>query len=68
MNWNYSNPSVSGNYICDFRGDGIRLSWWNGKNWVEMWGSEILEPAGWIEVPYHLDRNDVAHKLEKQTI
>ena len=65
MNWNYGNPETPGNYVCDFGGSGIRLAWWNGKDWVEMWGSDILEPYGWINVPYHLDRNDIAHNLKK---
>lgn len=62
MNWNYGNPPVVGNYICDFVGVGVRLAWWNGNYWVEMWGSEILDPYGWINVPNHLKRNDIIHK------
>ena len=62
MNWNYTQPERVGNYICDLGGDGVSLMWWNGQNWMEMWGDNIIQVVGWIEVPKHLDRDDKIHK------
>ena len=42
MVWNYLQPEEVGNYICDMAGDGISLAWWNGKDWIKMWGSEVV--------------------------
>ena len=62
MVWNYLQPKEVGNYICDMAGDGISLAWWIGKDWIKMWGSEVVNVEGWIEVPKHLDRNVKIHK------
>lgn len=53
MNWNYGNPEVMGNYIVDKGADGISLGWWDGEQWVEMWGGENIKVYGWINVPTH---------------
>lgn len=53
MNWNYENPKKIGNYICDLGAYGISLTWFNGNNWVKMWGNEEVIVYGWIEVPLH---------------
>ena len=62
MIWNYTRPEVVGDYICDLGGEGISLAWWDGVNWVEMWGENVLQVQGWIEVPKHLDRDEKIHK------
>ena len=63
MIWNYTKPEMVGNYICDLGGDGISLAWWNGKDWIEMWGEKVIEIHGWIDVPKHLDRDEKIHKI-----
>lgn len=64
MNWNYIAPEEVGNYICDMGGLGISLAYWNGNNWIEIWGNKVVKKTiyGWINIPNHLDRNKRIHK------
>ena len=65
LNWNYGNPPNEGNYICDLGVFGVTLGWWNGEDWKVMWSDKKLDKVyGWIEVPKHLVRNDMAHKFK----
>jgi hypothetical protein len=54
MNWNYDLPKIKGNYICDLGAYGIRLAWFDGFEWIAMWGSEKVLVYGWIEIPKHI--------------
>ncbi len=62
MIWNYSKPEEIGEYICDIGGDGVSLVWWNGKQWIEMWGDKVVNVNGWIKKPKHLPRDEKIHK------
>lgn len=60
--WNTDNPEKEGNYICDLGTNGVSLGWWNGNEWVKMWGKEPINVCGWIDVPQDKYRTDLPHK------
>jgi hypothetical protein len=54
IKWNVNKkPECITNYIVDKGGEGISLAWWDGINWIEMWGSKALNVYGWIDMPIY---------------
>ena len=51
--WNTENPKNIDNYIVDKGAEGVSLGWWNGTEWIKMWGSEKINVYGWIKIPIH---------------
>jgi len=51
VEWNIENPKKIDNYIVDLGANGVSLAWYNGKEWIKMWSSNILQINGWIEIP-----------------
>lgn len=51
--WNIEKPEKADNYIVNLGTNGVALGWYNGKDWIKMWGKDALDVSGWIEVPKH---------------
>jgi hypothetical protein len=51
VKWNIENPKKVDNYIVDLGSDGVSLCWYNGKEWIKMWGKDTIQVIGWIEIP-----------------
>lgn len=45
--WFTDKPDEVGNYIVSEEYKGMTLGWWNGEEWIEMWGSKPLKVLGW---------------------
>ena len=54
--WNTENPKNIDNYIVDKGAEGVSLGWWNGTEWIKMWGSEKINVYGWIKIPIHKEQ------------
>ena len=54
--WNTENPKNIDNYIVDKGAEGVSLGWWNGTEWIKMWGSEKINVYGWIQMPIHKEQ------------
>lgn len=54
--WNIEKPKHIDNYIVDRGAEGVSLGWWNGNEWIKMWGSEKINVYGWIKIPLHKER------------
>ena len=54
--WNIKSPKDINNYIVDRGADGVSLGWWNGIEWIKMWGSEKINVYGWIQMPIHKEQ------------
>ena len=54
--WNTENPKNIDNYIVDKGAEGVSLGWWNGTEWIKMWGSEKINVYGWIQMPIHKEK------------
>jgi hypothetical protein len=54
--WNTENPKNIDNYIVDKGAEGVSLGWWNGTEWIKMWGSEKINVYGWIQIPIHKEQ------------
>ena len=50
------NPKNIDNYIVDKGAEGVSLGWWNGTEWIKMWGSEKINVYGWIQMPIHKEQ------------
>lgn len=51
VKWNIENPKKVDNYIVDLGAEGVSLAWYNGKDWIKMWGKDTLQVSGWIKIP-----------------
>jgi hypothetical protein len=51
VKWNIENPKKVDNYIVDLGADGVSLGWYNGKEWIKMWGEDTIKVSGCIEIP-----------------
>ena len=51
--WNKSNPSKNGGYICRMNNAYIKMCYWNGNEWFDMW-KPTLEGivVEWMYIPY----------------
>lgn len=49
--WKFGNPDKINNYIVNKGAEGVSLGWWNGEEWIEMWGDKKLNVSGWITLP-----------------
>lgn len=51
--WNKSNPSENGGYICRMNNAYIKMCYWNGSEWFDMW-EPTLEGivVEWMRIPY----------------
>ena len=51
--WNKSNPSENGGYICRMNNAYIKMCYWNGSEWFDMWKNTldgiVIE---WMYIPY----------------
>ena len=54
--WNIENPKNIDNYIVNKGAEGVSLGWWNGTEWIKMWGSEEINVYGWIQMPIHKEQ------------
>ena len=54
--WNTENSKNIDNYIVDKGAEGVSLGWWNGTEWIKMWGSEKINVYGWIQMPIHKEQ------------
>ena len=51
--WNTSKPLIEGSYICRMNNAYIKMCYWTGSEWVDMWKSGLDgEVKEWIEIPY----------------
>lgn len=49
--WNDNKPNHNDNYIVHRGAEGVSLGWWNGEEWIEMWGNKKINVYGWIKTP-----------------
>lgn len=51
--WNKSNPSESGGYICRMNNAYIKMCYWNGTEWFDMWKTTLEGiVVEWMHIPY----------------
>ena len=51
--WNTSKPLIEGSYICRMNNAYIKMCYWTGSEWVDMWKPTLDgEVKEWIEIPY----------------
>jgi hypothetical protein len=39
--WNKLNPPESGSYICRMGNTYIKMCYWNGSEWLDMWKTSL---------------------------
>jgi len=49
--WNDKNPNYIDSYIVHRGAEGVSLGYWNGEEWIQMWGDKKLNVYGWIKIP-----------------
>ena len=51
--WNKSNPSENGGYICRINNVYIKMCYWKGSKWFDMWKNTLEGIViKWIYIPY----------------
>lgn len=49
------NPKEFGAYICRMDDAYIKMCYWNGQEWLDMWKSTLEgKVINWIEIPINL--------------
>ncbi len=52
--WNKSNPPESGSYICRMKNAYIKMCFWSGSQWFDMWKNTLEGVVvEWIQVPHN---------------
>lgn len=51
--WNKSNPLEIGAYICRMSNAYIKMCYWTGNVWIDMWKQTLEEIViEWMHIPY----------------
>jgi hypothetical protein len=51
--WNKSNPTENGGYICRMNNAYIKMCYWNGTEWFDMWKTTLDGiVVEWMHIPY----------------
>jgi len=64
--WNEKNPNKNGAYICRMTNSFIKMCYWDGKKWKDMW-KETLDGdvRVWMNIP---NENDLSLITVKQAV
>jgi len=49
--WKRFNPEVQGTYLTRGADCFIQIAYFNGLDWIQLWGSRKLEIKEWAEIP-----------------
>ena len=50
--WTKEYPEYSGSYICRMVGGFIKMCYWTGGEWLDMWQSNLIGVVKeWIKIP-----------------
>jgi hypothetical protein len=50
--WRIYEPSTEGSYICRMDNAYIKMCYWNGKEWLDMWKTTLEGSVNnWMEIP-----------------
>ena len=51
--WNILNPLEEGAYICRMDNAYIKMCYWNGTEWIDMWKTTLEGiVVEWMNIPY----------------
>lgn len=51
--WKKSNPLENGGYICRMNNAYIKMCYWNGIEWFDMWKTTLEGiVVEWMNIPY----------------
>jgi hypothetical protein len=64
--WNEKNPSQEGGYICRMTNSCIKMCYWDGVKWKDMWKETLSgEVRLWTDIP---NENDLSVLSVKQAM
>jgi hypothetical protein len=49
--WQKENPEIQGTYLTRGSDCFLQIAYFNGSDWIELWGQKKLEIKEWIEIP-----------------
>ena len=53
MEWKTDNPKKIGEYICRMDNAYIKMCYWDGDEWLDMWETTLKGVVKqWMEIPY----------------
>jgi hypothetical protein len=62
--WNIKTPKKKGGYICRMTNCYIKMCFWDGNKWLDMWKPTLEgDVKEWMNIPYDalwIDENKVA--------
>lgn len=51
--WNLENPEKEGSYICRMNDAYIKMCYWDGFRWLDMWKTSLEgKVEKWMIIPY----------------
>ena len=54
-NWNAQNPIKMGSYICRMGNSYIKMCYWDGNKWLDMWDKSLKGIVKeWMVIPYDI--------------
>lgn len=52
--WITENPTKKSGYICRMKNRYIKMCYWNGEKWLDMWKTTLKgEVIEWMKIPYN---------------
>jgi hypothetical protein len=60
--WITDNPDIPGSYICRMDNGYIKMCYWDGEEWGDMWRDGLDgEVSRWMEIPYDEEEINCAY-------